>query len=482
MKFIIFCCLFFTGSSAVSAQSPSTIWVRHFGGGGNDEINCLEVDATGNIYFSGSFEDSISFHTEKGEVKLVSKNNENLFLAKMDEKGILKWVKQIHSNCSSAGLAIAIDDDNNIYLTGTFNCRADFDMGPDSFFLNAEIQDELFFLKTDSNGNFIWAFDLYGRSFKSCTSMTTDKEGNLYATGYFHLWVDFMPGIGTRWLSSMVSNEEMITDMFVMKLNKAGQLVWVQQARSEKNMNGHDIEIDLNSNVYITGIFSGRTQFSQDASIVLNTSPGIENGDIFVAKYNSTGKIQWAKSIRGKGLDSGNGIDVDSEGNIVTTGQYYGSMDIDPGSGDVEVTGNGILDVYVQKLNSRGEFLWGKSFGGKSSDKGKNVFFISSGDIISVGKFENSMDADPGEGTQMLGNEKGQNGFIQQLDQHGNLKWASEIQNINSCSGTSATNNQMIIYGSFRNEIDGNPGDKVQELKSRGKSDLYIIKLDAGVR
>ena len=479
MKSIVLNVSFLFFISQLHAQAPSMAWGKQFGGLGEDGINSVAVDPYGNIYFVGTYKDSIVIETVKGPVKLVSKYNEDFFIAKMDSNGQTKWVKALKGRGSKAAIAIALDVENNIILSGYFTSRTDFDMGPDSFFLEATMHNELFFLKIDPEGVFKWAFKLDSRSFKNCNALTTDKEGNIYATGDFHLWVDFNPGIGTYWLSSAVHNRDMIYDLFVLKLNKSGQLVWVKQARTDKYMQGNDIELDRNGNIYVVGSYTGTTQFSDDTMGIIKTSSGIENGDIFVAKYDQAGNFIWVKAINGKGLDGANSIAVDNDGNVVTIGEFYGSIDIDPGLKATMIGGKGITDAFLQKLNSNGELIWGSSIGGPSFDEGNNVFINRSGTYTLVGNFEQSIDADPGPEVLKLGRVDGRHGFVQQLDQFGKLLWALEIQDVFQLKGTAGLGGQMFIYGSFYKEIDADPGKRLLNMTSNGARDFFIIKLNA---
>ena len=86
------------------------------------------------------------------------------------------------------------------------------------------------------------------------------------------------------------------------------------------------------------------------------------------------------------GAESGKSVVVDSSGNVYTTG-YFANGDFDPGSGTTNLTSNGGYDVFVSKLDSSGNYVWAKSFGGSGRDYGHSVAVDSSGNVYTTGSF-----------------------------------------------------------------------------------------------
>src|ERR1700690_1454928 len=83
--------------------------------------------------------------------------------------------------------------------------------------------------------------------------------------------------------------------------------------------------LDTNGNCYVTGWFDGTNDFGG----VTLTNDGGGGQDIFVAKYNSSGTLQWANRAGGSSAnrDAGRGIGVDTDGNVYVAGGYYGPAD-----------------------------------------------------------------------------------------------------------------------------------------------------------
>ena len=108
----------------------------------------------------------------------------------------------------------------------------------------------------------------------------------------------------------------------------------------------------------------------------------------------------------GPGDDKGDAVAVDSSGNVYTIGHFGDTVDFDPGSGTANLTSNGGSDVFVSKLDSSGNYVWAKSFGGPEQDQGYGVAVDSSSNVYITGSYRTdhgvTVDFDPGPGTANL--------------------------------------------------------------------------------
>ena len=127
----------------------------------------------------------------------------------------LDWVKTFGGIGYDIGNSVTVDDEGNIYTTGSFNDTVDFDPGPDVMKLNPGSGSAIFIQKLDANGNFVWAKSFGGSSSDGGSSIMIDAVGDLYTTGYFHRTVDFDPGQGEYNITS-----EGERDIFVHKMKQ----------------------------------------------------------------------------------------------------------------------------------------------------------------------------------------------------------------------------------------------------------------------
>jgi hypothetical protein len=164
-----------------------------------------------------------------------------------------------------------------------------------------------------------------------------------------------------------------------MKFNTGGDLQWVRVGGG----NGKDeitaIHADGEGNLYFTGTFEKEMIFDK---ILLESNA---NKDIFLAKYNPDGTIQW---LRKGGSASGHAystaIEIDAVGNIYTTGYFSGIAFFN----DKRLKTAGSDDIFLAKYNGKGDILWIKQAGGQGNERAKALTMDGSGNIYLAGEFD----------------------------------------------------------------------------------------------
>jgi len=405
-------------------SSGNFVWAKSFGGIWNDSGNSIAVDSSGNVYTTGSFQDTVDFDPGAGTFNLASQPEYRgigaVFVSKLDSSGNFVWAKSFDGIYNESGQSITVDSSGNVYTTGYFQETIDFDPGAGTTNLTAVVTAissnyDVFVSKLDSSGNFVWAKSFGGTSSEVSYRIAVDSSGNVYTTGYFSGTADFDPGAGTANLTSAGSQ-----DVFVSKLDSSGNFVWAKSFGGSSLDIGYSITFDSSGNVYTLGIFRGTADFDPGAGTTNLTSAGIN--DLFVSKLDSSGALLWVKSFGGSENEIGYEIAVDSSGNVYTTGYFPGTVDFDPGAGTTNLTSTGSNDGFVSKLDSSGNFVWAKSFGGSSSDYLKSITFDSSGNIYTTGGFQGTADFDPGAGTTNLTSAGGADVFVLRLSSTDNTE------------------------------------------------------------
>jgi len=190
--------------------------------------------------------------------------------------------------------------------------------------------------------------------------------------------------------------------IFFTGLNKfnAQTLEWAKSFGGTSADISTTIVVDQMGNVYTTGFFKGTVDFDPSTEISNLNSNG--NDDVFVQKMDADGNFLWAKSFGGISRDIARCIIVDKTGNVYTTGYYSGTVDFNPSEEFGLLTSEGENDIFIQKLDSSGNFIWVKSIGGPTSDEGSSIALDASGNIYSTGYFTGTVDFDIGTGTNSL--------------------------------------------------------------------------------
>lgn len=165
----------------------------------------LSVDDSGNVYNTGFYALTADLNTDIGVEEFTAMGSSDIFIHKVDNNGYFKWAKSIGGVSEDIGFGIITDSEGNVYVTGFFTGSVDFDPN-DGVHIRTSVSSsrDIFVLKLDSLGNFIWANSFGGSSSDRGTSIALDEIGNVYITGFYSATADFDPSIGTFNLTSGV--------------------------------------------------------------------------------------------------------------------------------------------------------------------------------------------------------------------------------------------------------------------------------------
>ncbi len=247
------------------------VWAREMGGPGDEVGLAVAVDGSGNVYTTGYINSFTNFDPVAGPFNLTSAGGRDIFVSKLDSSGNFVWARQMGGTGDDRGLDVAVDSSGNVYTTGSFDETVDFDPGPGVFNLTGSGG---FVSKLDNAGSLIWARQTDGTG----ESMGLDGSGNVYTTGGFSGIADLDPSASVFNLTSAGSS-----DVFVSKLDSAGNFGWAQQMGGTGLDEGTGMALDGSGNVYTTGRFTGTSDFDPSASVFNLTSAG--GRDLFLAKY-----------------------------------------------------------------------------------------------------------------------------------------------------------------------------------------------------
>jgi hypothetical protein len=411
-------------------SSGNYLWAKRMGGAGYDDAASVAVGKDGSVVTTGGFTGTVDFNPGDGVANLTSTGGDadilvrdgagaDIFVSKLDSSGNYLWAKRMGGVGFDHGIIPAVDRDGNIAVTGFFSETADFDPGERVFKLTSVGSTDIFISKFDSAGNFIWAKGAGSPGIDGGGGISFDSNGNIYVSGDFSETVGFDLGGSVFNLTSAGS-----TDIFISKLNSAGNFIWAKGAGGTDSEGSAPNVLDGSGNIYLTGVFLSTDFDPGDCAANL---PSKGNYDSFVLKLNSSGNCIWAKSFGSTGWDEAYSISVDGNGDVITTGTFPGTVDFDPGVGVVNLIPAGGSDVFILKLDSSGNYRWAKQIGGTGSDRGYANVVDQTGMIYSTGVFSGTVDFDPGVGTSRLTSSVGRSIFISKLDSSGNAPLVAAV-------------------------------------------------------
>ncbi len=468
--------LVFAFAIAVSLQSiyaQNFEWAKQIGGTSYDGGVSITSDALGNVYVGGFFEGIVDFDPSPGVYNLSSTGSQDIFVLKLDAFGLLVWAKQMGGTGIDGASSITADTSGNLYIIGYFHGTADFDPGPATYNLTSAGNQDVFILKLDASGNFVWAKQLCGTSNLVGSSIAIDSIGNTYVAGSFDGTVDLDPSPASLNFTSAGG-----TDIFIAKLDALGDLVWAKQIGGTSYDGSPSITTDVFGNVYTTGYFEGTVDFDPGAASLNFTSAG--DKDVFISKLDASGSFVWAKQWGGNNRDMSVSIVTDASGNVYSAGNFEGTVDFDPGTGTYNLTSNGSEDVFISKLDASGNLLMAKQFGGNTIDNVYNIAIDASESIYTIGLFQGTADFDPGPATFNLTSTGGKDIYISKLDATGSFEWAKQFGGPSWDEGRSVTVDgygNVYTTGFFSDTADFDPGTTTYNLASAGNLDIYIHKL-----
>jgi hypothetical protein len=376
-------------------------WAKKIGGVDEEYGTNVDVDALGNVYLTGSFYKTLDADPGTGTFNITSAGALDFFILKLDASGNFKWAKKIGGTDIDNVADMKVDSVGNVYSTGYFTGTADFDPGAGTYNLTATGNTDIFILKLDASGNFVWAKNFGGASNSNIGyTIAVDNKGNIYTRGSFWGTVDFNPGSGTFNLESTTNGNN-----FILKLDASANFVW---ANANKNIADYFIDVDGSGNVYTTGIFAITTDIDPGTGTYNLTNLG--GRDIFILKLNASGNFVWAKSIGGTANDEGIST-LDASGNIYTTGSFNGKVDFDPGVGTYNLTSTSGGANFILKLDASGNFQWAKNMGAADS-KSLTIDADALGNIAIAGAFFGTTDFNPSSAISNLVSAGGADIFV----------------------------------------------------------------------
>jgi hypothetical protein len=321
-------------SSVACADSPLPVdWARQFGGPDADFGDSLAVDATGNVFVTGS-----SFALSEP----LSFTHYDFFISKYDRLGTLLWDKRIRSDQSDASHSVALDSAGNAYITGWISASTS----------TADNRDVLV-TKYDTNGNELWSRTFGTTSDEFALDISVDADGNSI--------------IGGLTAGNFGSVNAGSYDAYIAKVDKDGNLLWTKQFGTAGQDGIRSLTVDELGDIYVSGETVGKLGVTHFGS-----------WDAYAAKLDREGSMLWTRQIGSSGPDSASAIIVDSERNSYIAGNTDSIF-----GGPFE---GGAYDAFVAKLDADGVPVWIKELGTISYDRA-NAIALDGNNNVYVGGF-----------------------------------------------------------------------------------------------
>jgi hypothetical protein len=403
-------------------------FAKSFGGSDQDMPKSVVATRDGGFLVIGTTK------SNDGDISVKVGLLEDIWLTKYSIDGNLLWSKTYGGSLDDFGYSVLENPDGTLVIAG-YSKSSDGDVPS-----NLGMHDYLI-IKTDSNGNKIWAKSYGFMSHDHAHKIIATSDGGYLVAGY----VDYA-GIGSK--SSAVLHG--VGEYYIIKLNSAGDKVWDNYFGGTQNDRIFDV-VQANDGGYVVVGYSESNDFDAE-----DNHGGY---DYWVIKTNAIGELVWKKSYGGSGLDQAYGIKKSINNTYVITG-VSSSSDGDNTSNISE------SDFWVISIDDNGKLLWNKSFGGPDFELANSISITQEGNFLISGHTRSTS----GNITQ----NKGENDFwLITISPSGKLLWQKTFGGSNFDFGIDAVQlkdgSYVMIGETFSNDQDV-PSNK-------GNNDLFIVRV-----
>ena len=345
-----------------------------------------------------------------------------------DPEDRVGWVRTWGGEDSEQGNAVAVGPDGTVVVGGEFWGPADFDPGPGEDIFTPDNISAGFVSKYTDDGEYVWTKVINGSWSVEVYETGITDYGDIIAAGPFSNTADFDPGSG-------VENKTAQGNLngYILKLNGEGEYGWVYVIRGDGYVNMLTMDLSDSGSIYAGGDFDTTIQFDYDGGAVSYSNNG--DDDSFIAKMDLEGELLWAMHVGGNGKDRAWGVAAGPDDSVAVIGEFSKIMDMDPGPGVDEHTAD-INDVYLIKLDSDGNYEWGRHIQGPGIEFGRAVEVDDDGNIYAAVEHSNQVDFDPDTAGFEADCESEKCVSIVKYDLFGIYLW----------SGTSDTDGNLHVY------------------------------------
>jgi hypothetical protein len=322
-----------------------------------------------------------------------------------------------------------------------------------------------------------------GTSSEFPRSAVIDAAGNTYIVGAFSGSADFDPGPGMASLTAAG-----IPDLFVVKLNSAGVLVWAHRiGAATRDVSPTGIALgNAGGSLYITGSFNGTVNFNPGGNAPMTA---IGDRDAFLLILNVDGSYATALQFGGPtAVTIARAVAVDAFDQIYLVGSFTRTVDFDPNGTTSTLTAVGTVpDAFALKLDFARRLVWADAFGGPGFyDLALAVTVDNLGNAFVAGQFEATVDFDPSSSGFDYRSAAGvYDAFVLKLDAAGHPVWVDTFGGVNgdvaSALAVDGAGN-VYVSGYFYAAADFDPGPGQRRIATHGDSqpDAFLLKLDSG--
>jgi hypothetical protein len=320
-------------------------WRKVIGGNGSLQLNAVDVDADGNIYFAG--------FTKATDLGFTNYGDYDAVVYKLNSSGDVRWVKNFGGSSTDGFYGISVCPGGavaaGLCASGDGNAAS---LGLGGGKSGAAI------VKFDTEGNIVFSRSI-GSSGDSFNAVDADAAGNIYAVGNFSVQSTAIKSFG-------------MSDGVCVKYDANGTQQWVKQYGGTQIDNFNSVKAVNDGCVVV-----GRSR-SNDNSLEKLGNQG--DYDAIIVKYSQSGDIIFDNSFRGPNAETFRCVTVSGNGTIIVCGSSASS------TRDLKTVGNkGGSDAIIVTYGATGNVSSVQGYGGGNDDVFNGICVLKNGEFVACG-------------------------------------------------------------------------------------------------
>jgi len=374
-------------------------WVKAAGGRYDQYTGAISAGSNNTAVIAGYFHDRIAFEEGDPDETVFEPDNtfHDAFFAAYTDSGEFEYAGMITGSHRQYASAVEMHKDGTLYMTGTFEVEGVFGLGEPNettcYSIGGDYHPDMFIARYETDGGLMWA----GRAgtTEEDSGNTTGRDiavlpdGSVLVTGAFESTTVFGPGEPNETVMPALSEPD--PTIFIAKYSAGGDLIWVKSAGGEDGCTGEGIAALIDGSFYIAGDYSGTAVFGRGESNETGIS-SFARGDIYIARYNSDGSLEWVRSAGSTEEDYIAAIAIAPDQDVLVLGCFIDTTVFALGQENetslVAYGGRRDLDTFIARYNSDGTLEWVRQIGGHAHDWARDIVLFPDGSFAVTGWFE----------------------------------------------------------------------------------------------
>ncbi|TNE50441.1 MAG: hypothetical protein EP343_08220 [Deltaproteobacteria bacterium] len=343
-----------------SDQKGEAVWALSGGGKGTTEVYTVRMDAQGNVYIAGTFEETLSF----GSTTLTSQGFTDIFVAKLDSQGCVRWAFSVGGGARESTPQLWVEPDGSFVLAGNYSSSSKFQP------FQPKYPRGVFLVRWSSDRQQQWTFAV-GTSRPSSSLWMYQMAANTSGfalTGYYTGSVEFSP-------DNQVTRTAIKKSTYALRVSSKGAYLWVATGAAEgEETVGNHIAMDAQHQVYVVGEFAGTLEW-KGAQLKKETVTSRGLRDAFLVAFDSQGKLRKVISWGGAEDDIVQNV-ATYQYSVFATGTFKGTMTF--GSTTLGTNGSS-PSIFALKLDNALSLLQHQTSQGAGSVSARRVALTADG-------------------------------------------------------------------------------------------------------